>query len=398
MGGAQYVLTGFGDFFERRRIAFVDPLPRSHVCCACGFVSSLSVRLPCNHVFCRLCRSQIPSDGARCPVEGTLFKKDDVASQTIELPDLEHLRVFCTNGGGSGQRCNFVGKLSELPAHVYECGYDEVKCENCDGAVTRNAAVDHRRQCSADLPLAGPTGKAAEVAAAKGDPGAVVEDVKTLRQRASWKQVDQEGFEKKADSSLAECATDHRTHSIRAKGTYSGEVKEPDTSSAGPVSSYLAPGPPRTASKQCVFTAWCRFDNIYEKYEELQYKYAASAVTKGCAGGAYPFSLKCTLTKEEENGGVELYFSLYLRSGEWDSYDEWPLSKDVTVILTHPSNKEKDVRFPVCIFKRDRFEKPAPLGATCNEAHPMIDGESWERMELGGFIHKNALNVIVEFE
>nr|XP_050023948.1 uncharacterized protein LOC126518142 [Dermacentor andersoni] len=398
MEGTQYVLTGFGDFFERQRIAFVDALPRNHVCCACGFVSSLSVRLPCNHVLCRLCKSQIASDGARCPVEGTQFKEDDVASQNIELPDLEHLRVFCINGGGSGQRCNFVGKLSELPAHVYECCYEEVKCENCDGAVTQNAAVDHRRQCSADVPLAGPTGKAAEVAAAEGYPGAVVEDVETLRQHASGKQADREGFEKKADSSLAECATDHRTRSLRAKRTSSGEVKEPNTSSAGPVSSYLAPGPPRTASKQCVFTSWCRFDNIYEKYEELRYKYAASTVTKGCAAGAYPFSLKCTLTKEEENGGVEVYFSLYLRSGEWDNCVDWPSSKDVTVILTHPSNKEKDMRFRVWIFKRDRFEKPAPLGANCNEGPPMIDGESWERIEFEGFIHKNALNIIVEFE
>ncbi|XP_075527351.1 uncharacterized protein LOC142559667 [Dermacentor variabilis] len=222
MERTQYILTGFGDFFERQRIAFVDPLPRNHVCCACGFVSSLSVRLPCSHVLCRLCKSQIASDGVRCPVEGMQFKEDDIASQTVELPDLEHLRVFCINGGGSGQRCNFVGKLLELPAHVYECGNDEVKCENCDSAVTQNAAVDHPRQCSADMPLAGPTGKAAEVAAAEGDPGAVVEDVEKWRQHASGKQVDRQGFEKNADSSLAECVTDHRTHSIRAKRTSSG--------------------------------------------------------------------------------------------------------------------------------------------------------------------------------
>ncbi|KAH7970539.1 hypothetical protein HPB49_009939 [Dermacentor silvarum] len=394
MQGTQYVLTGFGDFLERRRISFVDPLPRSHVCCACGFVSSLSVRLPCGHVLCRPCKRHIASDAGTCPVEGVKFEEAGVASQTVKLSDLEQLRVYCIN---DGQRCDFVGKLAELPSHVFGCGYDEVKCDKCDGAVTRSAAVDHRRQCSVDLPLAGRTASPDEVAAVDGGSTGVVE---TLPDRASEEQVDREGVaDDDANSSSVEDVTRYRTDSVRAKRTSSGELKVPDTSSAGPVSRYITPGPYRAASKPGVFVTLCKFDNIYEKYEELRSKDTVSAIAKGCTAGGYTFALKCTLSREEgEDATVEVYFSLYLGCGDWDNFVEWPFSKDVTVVLTHPKDKTKDVRFPIFMFKKDTVKKPAPTGATWNKGHRTIDGESWERIECEGFIHENALYVNVEFE
>ncbi|KAH6922109.1 hypothetical protein HPB50_009521 [Hyalomma asiaticum] len=51
MSSWEYTLTGFGDFYEQRRIAFTEPMPVSRVCNMCGRVPSSSIMLPCGHSF-----------------------------------------------------------------------------------------------------------------------------------------------------------------------------------------------------------------------------------------------------------------------------------------------------------------------------------------------------------
>ncbi|KAL1473669.1 hypothetical protein MTO96_038528 [Rhipicephalus appendiculatus] len=390
MQRTQYVLSGFGDFFERRRIAFVDPLPPGRVCCACGFVTSLTARLPCGHVLCRLCKCR---SGGRCPVECVKFEDVDVTSQTIELSDLTELRVSCINGG-----CDFVGRLAGLLSHVLECVNDKVKCEKCGVHVSRSAAVDHLRQCSVELPTEGTSASAAQVAAADEGP----RGAETLPEHASGEdQVDEHDAANGSDS-LAELATNFQQVSSRAKRTSSGELKEvfPGTSSsAGAVPRVVTPGPYRAASKPDVFVTLCRFDNIYEKYEELGYKKSASTYVNGCVAAGYTFALRCKLVK---NGGadeeVKVHFSLHFGSGEWDNHVEWPFSKDVTGILTHPGDKQKDVKMPFVKMMFDTFKKPAPTPRTWNRGPFTFDGVSWDHIESEGFIHNNALFVNLEFE
>ncbi|KAL1479971.1 hypothetical protein MTO96_051425 [Rhipicephalus appendiculatus] len=368
MPRTQYVLSGFGDFFERRRIAFVDPLPPGRVCCACGFVTSLTARLPCGHVLCRPCKGR---SGGRCPFECAKFEDIDVTSQTIELSDLTELRVSCINGG-----CDFVGRLAELLSHVLECVNDKVKCDKCDAHVSRNAAVDHLRQCSVELPTEGTTANLAEVAAADEGP----RGAETLPEHASGEnQVDEHDAANGSDSS-AELATNFQQVS-RA------------------VPRVVTPGPYRAASKPDVFVTLCRFDNIYEKYEELRYKKSASTYVNGCVAAGYTFALRCKLVKiggaDEE---VKVHFSLHFGSGEWDNHVEWPFSKDVTGILTHPGDKQKDVKMPFVKIRSDTFKKPAPSPTTRNRGPFTFDGVSWDRIESEGFIHNNALFLNLEFE
>ncbi|KAL1486559.1 hypothetical protein MTO96_046909 [Rhipicephalus appendiculatus] len=320
-----------------------------------------------------------------------MFADVDVASETIELSDLEGLRVSCNNGG-----CDFVGKLVELPSHVLECVNDEVKCEKCGVHVTRNAAVDHRRQCPVELPTEGTTGSAAEIAVA----GELPRCGETLPEHASGeKQVDEHDAANGSNNSV-EHGVKFQEGSNRVKRTFSGEHKDVSSgtsTSAGTILHLMTPGPYRAASKPDVFVTLCRFDNIYEKYEQLRYKKSASTVVKGCVAAGYTFALKCTLAKGHEDGEVEVYFLLYFGSGEWDNCVEWPFRKKVTVILTHPADQRKDVKFRFLTFKLDTVKKPAPA-ATWNRGHRTYDHESWERIESEGFIHSNAIFVNVEFE
>ncbi|KAL1433459.1 hypothetical protein MTO96_012575 [Rhipicephalus appendiculatus] len=89
----------------------------------------------------------------------------------------------------------------------------------------------------------------------------------------------------------------------------------------------ITPGIYRGASKPDVFVTLCRFDNIYEKYEQLRHE--KTAFVKGCVAAGYALGLKCKLAKVDEEE-VEVYFSLHCGSGEWDNYVEWPFRKEVT--------------------------------------------------------------------
>ncbi|KAH6940966.1 hypothetical protein HPB50_011407 [Hyalomma asiaticum] len=250
MEGTQHVLTGFGDFLERRQVSFVDPLPCSCVCCACGIASSSTVRLPCRHELCRPCHGQSANV---CPVDSVKFEEDHVVQQTT---DLQQLRVFCINGD-----CDFVGKLAELSGHVLHCTKDELKCRKCGDHVKRNAAVVHRRQCFVDV---GTTSSSPDLAA-------VVADTETSRGQASPEgHVDQHVGDSSnhvtQDVVVAEA-------SVGAKRTYAGELKRvlPSASySEETVLRETISGPCRAASEPGVFVTLCKFDNIYEKYAELR--------------------------------------------------------------------------------------------------------------------------------
>ncbi|KAH6942055.1 hypothetical protein HPB50_027510 [Hyalomma asiaticum] len=389
MQGTQYVLTGFGDFFERRQVAFVDPLPCSCVCCVCGFASSSTTRLPCGHVLCSLCKGR---GGSVCPAVCGKFEEADVTLQTIQMSDLGQLRVSCINRG-----CDFVGKLTELPGHVLKCVNDEVECNKCGVHVKRNAAFDHHRQCCVGVSTAGTTASLADVVAA--DQGAV-----TLREQESGgEHADKHDVPIGTDSSPDDVITPEATP-VRVKRTYRGELRMVlcnTSSSTGTVSHEVTPGPYRTVSKPGVFLTLCRLDNIYEKYGELRLKEATSTIIKGCVLGGYTFAFKCTLYRDLEGATANVSFSLYLGTGEWDNSVEWPFGKTVTTILTHPRDRAKDIRLKMFIFKPSEghiIKKPAPTPSARNKGLHTSHDVSWERIECEGFIHNNALFVNVELE
>ncbi|KAH6941456.1 hypothetical protein HPB50_018214 [Hyalomma asiaticum] len=247
---ARYRVRPDSDLFERRQVAFVDPLPYICVCCVCGFASSSTMPLPCRHVLCSLCKGR---SGNVCPAVCGKFEETDVALQTLQLCDLGQLRVSCINGG-----CDFVGKLTELPSHVLECVNDEAECNKCGVHVKRNAAFDDHRQCCVGVSIAGTTAGSADVVAV--DQGAVA-----FREQASGgENADQHDVANGTDSSPDEVIAPEAAP-VRVERTYRGELRmvlSNTSSSKGTLSRDVTAGPYRTASKSGVFVTLCRLDNI----------------------------------------------------------------------------------------------------------------------------------------
>ncbi|KAH6924365.1 hypothetical protein HPB50_016318 [Hyalomma asiaticum] len=140
MAGATYTLTGFGEFLERRRVAFVEPLPAVRVCAICGLVPPSTQLLPCCHVVCADPCGTVVADAGACPLDGQLASR--IVTFKLERRELDELLVHCLNGADN---CDFTGKLGELGKHFSTCARGRVDCLRCGTRVRRDTVAAHCR-------------------------------------------------------------------------------------------------------------------------------------------------------------------------------------------------------------------------------------------------------------
>ncbi|KAL1444434.1 hypothetical protein MTO96_045517 [Rhipicephalus appendiculatus] len=155
----------------------------------------------------------------------------------------------------------------------------------------------------------------------------------------------------------------------------------------------FTPGPFRPASQLGAFITMVTLTDIYGLHDSLQddKKEVFKQLENLCLGG-YTFIFECWLTQGE--GQVEMFFRLFLASGEWDDHLEWPFSKNVTVIVTHLRDQKKDVRLPIPTDLHDVHKKPTP--GQPNRSYPSKK-ISWQQVVLNGFIANKNLYVNIEF-
>ncbi|KAL1450328.1 hypothetical protein MTO96_043935 [Rhipicephalus appendiculatus] len=171
----EYTLTGYGDFWEQRRVAFEEPVPANRVCGICGRALRVVVLLACRHVLCVNCKDEV-CEAKQCPFDGTAVTKKELLWITLDNFDLDKLRVVCVVGG---RKCpDFCGgTLWDLKDHLPRCRRNEVRCTKCRRSIAREAVVEHYRQCC-DRNPAGRVQKVVE------EIRAIKEDLESLRQRA----------------------------------------------------------------------------------------------------------------------------------------------------------------------------------------------------------------------
>ncbi|KAK8765952.1 hypothetical protein V5799_007267 [Amblyomma americanum] len=387
MPATEYTLTGFDDFLERHRVTFVDQVPRTRVCSMCGVVPSSTVLLPCGHVLCSLCESQV-AKGQKCALDGAKFEHADVVPLTFKQCDLEQLRVQCFAGG---EKCIFSGKLSELKKHLTRCTAEEVSCTNCGQTLLRSATADHYRRCSAE------NGASRHAVLTAPDVAGVAEglgDIKTglerLRQRGSREAFDRDSVVNDANALLEHVANlEHEFDLAKKASCVKTELQRRAHQKA--TGTY---GPFRGACKPNAFITMCKFPDVYAKRNALVGD-KKELITLGevCTLAGYTFRLDFKLVKGED-GEVFARFIMNLRDGAWDSRLEWPFAMNVTVIVTHPRDKEKDARLSIRMTEYTVVKKPIPEvwnSGSCSESI------AWQELDLNGFIDNKIIYTNVEF-
>ncbi|KAL1466793.1 hypothetical protein MTO96_026425 [Rhipicephalus appendiculatus] len=273
-----YTLTGFGDFLEMRSVSFAEPMPAGRVCGVCGVLPSRVLVLPCKHVLCHLCYSHVGGSSEYCPVDGRkLGCLALVYTIAFKLSQLEQSLVFCAAAGDGV--CGFVGRLSELKDHLAQCGGGEVQ-----------AAIVYRRL-------------------SEGGAKSFVEPV------------------------TAEAWNGH--------GGGDEQQNSPNPTTESKELAPVIPGPLRAASGPGVLITTCEFTDVYafdeSPNEDIKERRISSATY---TLGGYTFRLDCEFSRDEREA-CYVRFILFLRDGEWDSYVEWPFSKNVTLIVMHSQGRRE---------------------------------------------------------
>ncbi|KAK8762193.1 hypothetical protein V5799_026540 [Amblyomma americanum] len=387
MPGTEYILSGFGDFFKRRRVVFVEPLPNNLVCGLCGTVASRSFLLPCCHVACDYCNSFIAESG-RCPLDAGVFTEDDVLPMTFELSYFEERRVLFLTGGGKGE---FTCKLSELMYYLRKCLPHLARCVKCQQYVLRIDLIDHCLDCPGEA-LQKSNVSSSAVGSAGEKLTAVKNGHENIRDWASSKNEVDDGV-----ITVANSVEIPITSLVCEMGDMTLQHRYAQDVTVLPVAKNVTytPGPFRAASNLVAFIESYVFVDAYGAYNSLtgdKKEHVQSHGTHISAGYAFELQFQC---RKQEDGEVLVYFTLILHESIWDALLEWPFSKSVTIIVTHPKDQEKDIRMPVSADSRDMVRRPVPGAANRGFQTETLN---WRQLELQGFIYNNNIYVNVEFE
>ncbi|XP_077497397.1 uncharacterized protein LOC144108009 [Amblyomma americanum] len=385
MCGTEYTLTGFDDFLERRRVVFVKPLPSTRVCSLCAMVPSNSLLLPCGHVVCPFCKSQIAKEGGKCPMDDVEFEEADVVSMSFKQSDLEQRCVRCVAGG---QKCSFTGKLSELKDHLLECGSDEVRCAKCERSFSRSSAAEHCQLCPANACKCPrqPLSVAAIASAVEGLSG-IRRDLEKIQEQAPSKKDGPEAAANTASSLVERIASLERQLVVVQEKSSEDQC---DSISSALTKAAFTPGPQRSASKRGNFIVTCKFSDVFKGNEVLNGTSNYHTVSSDtCTLAGYTFKLQCRFEYSK------IYFTFHLCEGGWDVCVEWPFCKKVMLILTHPTCMAKDIKLPVRIENTEMAKKPLLGNANMGAPTDTIVFADIQRL---GFVIDKALYVNVEIE
>lgn len=376
MSAFKYTLSGFGDFLERRRVTFANALPSLRVCSVCGIVPSRTLLVSCGQVLCEPCRAQV-RDEERCPFDNEGCFEANVIPQNFTSSELERFFVLCPNG------CDFNGNVSQLKEHLVNCFCDRVKCPKCSEPINRSVAVDHRRHCSGAFePVQ--TANTAET-----DSG-TVEKLRVIRKDLEVLL----GVRRSQElGDYGNSVAQHPAVSERGCKDKQGPPVAPQESKSTTTATRLPlPTPHRAASRSNVFVTLCSFSRVYETLTSLRKDCGDRIKHDPLVLGGYSFQIQCVLEMDsDENASV--HFTLRLRSGAWDDRLSWPFHREVTIILSHPTDLGRDVRLPVTLSHHNMSRKPAP--GTMND-HNSTDQVSWKDIEMNGFVDDGTIYVNVE--
>lgn len=141
-----YPVWGFGDHVQCRTVEFVDRLDELHVCSWCGGLSADSKVLPCWHLICEECRTEVINDtDSVCLVDkhNLLRNFGGFHNDVKTVLSKRKVRCFYADKG-----CDFDGSLTDLNIHLEgSCGMYLTTCYRCEQAVAQKDMKEHISSC-----------------------------------------------------------------------------------------------------------------------------------------------------------------------------------------------------------------------------------------------------------
>ncbi|XP_077526136.1 uncharacterized protein LOC144137975 isoform X1 [Haemaphysalis longicornis] len=148
-GRKEFALVGYSEYLERRPLKFVDPIPASRICSACGIIPRITYTLLCGHTFCEPCYgSCVTTSECVCPLDGDVCDRDDVTRKEYPAEQLLRRQVHCWNEANG---CLVILPASQIAEHVrQDCQYHVTRCPTCSVAVlTRDVCAHLKSRCTA---------------------------------------------------------------------------------------------------------------------------------------------------------------------------------------------------------------------------------------------------------
>ncbi|KAH6921524.1 hypothetical protein HPB50_002104 [Hyalomma asiaticum] len=354
----------------------------------CCMVPAVSLMLPCGHILCEFCKDQA---GEGCPFDGMKFTNDDAVAFTVTLSDLELLQVVCI--ARDRQTCSFIGRISELRAHLVECGRGYVQCSSCGETLYRKATAEHYRECRKRRVAAFESAFGVQRPRSPED----VLDTGDEVHKAAPKDSHSGG----RSGAAGNCENDLSDGPASVESGSSAETQAVDVGDSRGKSTRQAPressnsGPFRAATRPGVFTCTCVFLGVYAGYHSARRNNEHTIETEHYVLAGYTFKLYCKFSRDEVEK-ARVRFGMALCQGAWDSSVQWPFSKSVTLILTHVRDMTKDVRLPLPVHGIERVaRKPRPFvpnGVLWSKS------EMWRDLELLGYVDDDNVYFTVEME
>lgn len=136
-----YTVFGFGSGLDWKPTVFVNGVPPTRVCGACGLVPPSTATLPCRHALCQTCYDRSADKHKRCPMDKKPFQREDVVWSSFALDSLLARKIRCWN---ASKGCDTVGPASDILEHFgNECQYQPVTCLRCNKSLIHKDVVDH---------------------------------------------------------------------------------------------------------------------------------------------------------------------------------------------------------------------------------------------------------------
>ncbi|XP_077528035.1 TNF receptor-associated factor 4-like [Haemaphysalis longicornis] len=153
-GSDEFVLVGYSEALERRPLKFVDPIPATLICSACGHIPRLTFSLLCGHVLCEPCyQSSATTSECVCPLDGDVSGADHVTSKKYPPDNQLKRKVHCWNEANG---CRVVLPASHVAEHVRtDCQHHVTRCPTCSAVVlTLDVCAHLKSRCTALVFLA----------------------------------------------------------------------------------------------------------------------------------------------------------------------------------------------------------------------------------------------------